>query len=69
MVVMKELKAEWVPVKVNYLFFIQDDDTRYQYIPNKDAYIRDGEEWPNCPTAEAMGFETQSLKRPTFACE
>ena len=29
MVVMKELKAEWVPVKVNYLFFNQDDDTRY----------------------------------------
>ena len=29
---------------------------------------RDEEEWPN-PTAEAMGFETQSLKRPTFACE
>lgn len=61
--IFKDKNVEWVPVKVNYLFYHQDDDPRFRYIPGT---IWNFQDWPKNPTPADMGFKVRKLLLESF---
>ena len=56
MSVLEDLKVEWVPVKISYVFIHKDDDKKFNFIPAALS------SYPDYPTPSDMGFETKDLQ-------
>lgn len=58
LVCLQDIEAEWVPVRIHYIFYNDKDDERYPVIP---GIVLDEEDWPEEPLPSLMGFETKEL--------
>ena len=56
MIVLEELKVPWVPLKINYLFYNADTDSKYPKIPQPLHG-----NFPSKPSPADVGFEVRSL--------
>ena len=60
MICLEELKCQWAPLKINYLFYNNDDAKKFTFIPGDIKGVYD---CPEYPKPSDMEFLTKNLNK------